>query len=475
MALFWKWTGGQKAEQLPPESWCARFTARREDLSGFDSFMLFPPLWDHHGHVLAFGAALEQVNLRGCPSLSKALARAGAATFGISDGDWLQGFGWDQNLWGGAFPRARDLDTVTKGHPALFWRIDGHAAWVNSKALELAGMTKETPDPAGGRIIREGGIPTGVLMESAAERVAAAVPDPDREVLTHRILLALQALRARGLWGVTDMGLQSAHLPLYERLDQEDLLPAALDGYLHEDPGSCPTLPKRELAGGFKVRGFKFFMDGALGSRGASLSEDYSDDPGNRGVMSETAESICRKLELAADLGSGAAVHAIGDLAVTRLLDGLEAARKRPSLRVEHAQIVRLADLQRMAHLGVTASVQPTHRLSDMPWAPSRLGERIQWAYRLGSFREAGIPLLLGTDFPIEEPDPRRTLSAALTADHGEALSWDQAFQAAAPPSDMIPPGASTLAAGAHPDDLLHPERALDWTLISCTAGGSTA
>lgn len=425
------WEGTELVPLEAEKAWRCRQAVRA---SGAPAAVLLPPLWDHHGHVVPLGRSFDEADLRRCPSPEAAAEEARRVAAAPTAGDWVQGFGWDQNLWGGRFPHRRLLDQALPGRPVLLWRIDGHAAWASTEALRRAGLLEGLSDPPGGAIQREEGLPTGILLDAAAEAVRAAVPPPSPEDLERWILQGLHTLAARGLSGVTDMGLEPREAEVFQRLDDEGCLPLAVRGFLRVFPGDpLPEAPRNE-GRLFRIEGFKFFADGALGSRGAALHEDYADAPGNRGLLLWETEALREGLREAAARGARAAVHAIGDRALRQVLEAALPLNPVPSLRIEHVQVAGEEEVALLAASGATASIQPCHRLSDEAWAPLRLGGRLDSAYRAGSLARAGIPLLFGTDFPIEEPEPSRTLAAALFHRQGEELTAFQALRAMAPP-----------------------------------------
>jgi predicted amidohydrolase YtcJ len=415
---------------------------------------LLPPLWDHHGHLLWLGALLEQTDLRGSATPEEAADRVARGAAALPSGSWVRGFGWDQNQWRGEFPHRDLLDARLPGRPVLLNRIDGHAGWASSEALRRAGVPEDAPDPPGGRFLRREGRLTGVLLDRALEPVEFASREAGRPTLERRLLRACDHLRAWGLCGATDMGLDPDHAEVLSDLDRAGRLPIGVVGFLWSRDGDLPSV---DLPPGkrFRLAGRKFFTDGALGSRGAALFDDYSDAPGERGHLLWETPDLAEALRRTAREGLEAAVHAIGDRALDQVLSAAEEAGIGPLLRVEHAQVAPAKLVERMARLGLRASLQPCHRLSDAAWAPSRLGPRHGDAYGLGRFRAAGIPLLLGTDFPIEEPDPARTLLAALSHRPGEKLSWSVSLESCRPPegfdgSDIRP--AAPLPSGAYPE-----------------------
>jgi predicted amidohydrolase YtcJ len=411
----------------------AALAARNADATvDLDGAFLCPGLVDAHTHVLGFGLSLDRADLVGAASLEETLDRV--QRFAVRRREegftgWIRGRGWDQNDWPvTAFPSAADLDAVTGNAPAALTRIDGHALWVNSRALALAGITADTPDPSGGRIHRDGdGRPTGILVDTAKQLVTAVIPDTDDAAKAAAIRRAVAAMAEAGLTGVHDMGMSAGDLAVYRRLNAEEALGVRIYGAISvDDPDLERVLaagPDRDWGSGtFRLGMVKIYMDGALGSRGAALLAPYSDEPGNDGLLITSADTLRGDMERALGAGFQCAVHAIGDRANRIVLDVWEAmgeadaSRVPPAVRLEHAQIVDPRDIPRVGALGVVASMQPTHCTSDMPWAPARLGrERLAGAYAWRSLIDAGALFAAGSDFPIESHDPRFGLFAAVT------------------------------------------------------------
>jgi predicted amidohydrolase YtcJ len=388
-----------------------------------------PGLTDTHAHLSGLGADLESVSLRGAASPREAAERAATAASKLPAGEWLEGRGWDQNLWPDKkFPTREVLDQAIGDRPAALRRIDGHALWVSSKALALAKIDRSTPDPKGGRILRDAsGNATGVLIDTATDLVEAVIPPPTPAVRVRRITAAARAAIGVGLTCVHEMGIDDATVDVYRNLADEGRLPLRIYAFLSGNPALAETLGKRvaEVDGDgtqrFVLRGVKFYADGALGSRGARLLAPYSDDPKNQGLWITTPEELRRAVEVTVAAGWQPAIHAIGDAGVRAVLDAYQAASAtRPKadlrLRVEHAQVVAPEDLPRFAKLGVIASMQPTHATSDMPWAEARVGpERIRGAYAWRALLESGARLAFGSDFPVEEVSPLLGIYSAVT------------------------------------------------------------
>lgn len=393
---------------------------------------VYPGFADAHGHLHALGQSLEEVRLDGARSLEEALERVRRASAVLPQSAWLSGRGWNEAEWREErLPTAADLDGVVGPRPAILRRKDGHAIWVSSAVLERARLDALLSDPAGGRIVREEtGGPTGVLVDRAMELVERLAPEADRSVVLRRLRAAQRACLEVGLTSVHDMGVDSEVLGALRELDEKGELrlrvyAALLDderALLEQEFARGPTLPE---GGRLTVRAVKLFADGALGSRGAALLEPYADDPSNRGLLLLSPEDLRERIEVAARAGFQPCIHAIGDLGNRVTLDALASllgegelggrlAALRP--RVEHAQVVHPLDTPRFALLGLIASMQPVHCVSDMAWAEERLGrERSHGAYAWRALQRLGVPLAFGSDFPVESPDPRLGIHAALT------------------------------------------------------------
>jgi predicted amidohydrolase YtcJ len=385
-----------------------------------------PGLVDAHGHVQWLGRSRRELSCDGAPSEDACAALVADRARAASPGAWIRGRGWDQNRWPGVrFPSEATLTRAAPENPAVLVRVDGHASWVNARALAAAGIGPGTPDPPGGRILRgSDGRPTGVLVDAAQKLVLDRIPAPGAAEIESELLAGLRELASLGLTEVHDAGVAPGALDVYARLAAADRLPirvyAMIDG---EVP--LPAL-EAELArwkgrpqqGRLTVRAVKLFADGALGSRGAALGEDYADDPGNRGLLLSTPDLLAAKVRAVARAGFQPAVHAIGDRAVSIVLDAFEAAGDLHALRprIEHLQIVLPRDVPRLAAAGAVASMQPVHATSDAPWVASRLGagtDRFRGAYAWRTVLRAGVPLAFGSDFPVEDPDPRAGIAAA--------------------------------------------------------------
>ena len=380
-------------------------------------------LIDAHCHLYGLGGDLEQVSIRGLASEAATLQVIADAAKQRPADQWLMGRGWDQNRWPGQqFPTRARLDQAVSDRPVVLERIDGHAIWVNSVALARAHITKASPDPAGGKIVRDAkGEPTGVLMDNAEDLIWNAQPPATPELRAQRIRAAAQVAIAAGLTAVHDMGIEEETAAAYAQLAAAHQLPLRVHAFLTA-PAELSRLakPPAPPVGRFEMRGVKLYADGALGSRGARLYAPYSDDPKNVGLWRTEPARLSALVEAAVAGGWQVGIHAIGDAGVGAVLDAyLAAEQAHPGdhrLRIEHAQIVAPKDVQRMVDAHVIASMQPTHATSDMPWAEARLGpERIRGAYAWRTMLDHGIPLAAGSDFPVEQVPPILGLYAAVS------------------------------------------------------------
>jgi predicted amidohydrolase YtcJ len=383
-----------------------------------------PGLIDAHCHLYGLGVDLEAVSVRQLASEAAVVEVVAAAAKQRPATEWLIGRGWDQNRWpGAAFPTKASLDAAIDDRPVLLRRIDGHAAWVNSKALAAANVTAATKDPAGGKIVRDDkGEPTGVLIDNAVDLVDAVVPAATADVIERRLRAAAKLAIAAGITGVHEMGIDDATAAVYERLAGANELPLRVYAYLAGDPGKLDrvrTAPK-PATGYFVMRGVKFFADGALGSRGARLYREYDDEASNRGLWVTEPDKLAVAVDTAVSGGWQTAIHAIGDAAIGSVIDAYLAAQKKHEgdrrLRIEHVQVIEMEDVPRLVAAKAIASMQPTHATSDMPWAEQRVGaNRIRGAYAWRTMLDKGIPLAAGSDFPVEEVAPLLGIYAAVT------------------------------------------------------------
>jgi predicted amidohydrolase YtcJ len=392
-----------------------------------------PGLVDAHGHPFLHGRMLAEVRLQGAASAEQCATRVAAYAQTVPAGQWIRGGGWDQNLWPGqAFPDAKPLDAAVPGHPVAVMRADLHAVWCNTRALQAAGIAAGTPDPPGGRILRRpDGTPSGVLVDAAMELVRRAIPAPAGNDMEATILRSLHALAAVGLTGVHDASAGPAVLETYRRLAERRQLPirvyAMIDGQGEKLPEMMRAWRETPRIGLLTVRSVKLFADGALGSRGAAMFEPYEDDPGNTGLWLTEPRELQARIARVAAAGYQPCVHCIGDRACAVVLRAY--LRVPPELRprAEHLQVLRPEDVPLLHGSRAVASMQPTHATSDGSWAESRLGQgtgRQRGAYAWRQALDAGAILAFGSDFPVEDIDPRQGLRAAIARKLASGKTW---------------------------------------------------
>ncbi|MCU6496379.1 amidohydrolase [Rugamonas sp. A1-17] len=389
---------------------------------------LLPGLIDAHGHVFELGEIASGVELFSATSLSGAVKTV--AEFGRTHPKraWLVGFGWNQEVWKlGRFPTAAELDAVVGDRPVLLHRVDGHAIWVNTKALEMAGITKETPDPKGGRIERDAsGKPSGVLVDAAMELVDKVVPLPTPVEARARLDGALAALAKVGLTSVHDAGIRVVQDDLYRDYADHGKLTTRVYAMIGDTTADFDELSKEGPLKSYgndvyALAAVKLYADGALGSRGAALLAPYSDMPSTSGLLFYPNSEMLAKMNKAMKAGYQVNIHAIGDAGNRQILDAY--AQLIPKYnnvelrhRIEHAQVVALEDIPRFKALGIIPSMQPTHATSDQNMAEQRVGhERIKGAYAWRTFLDQGSRIACGSDFPVESPNPFEGLHAAVT------------------------------------------------------------
>ncbi len=432
---------------------------------------VLPGLVDAHVHLAGLGQLARTADLTGLTSLEAVAACLRRASASLREGEWLIGRGWDQNLWSQpVFPTAAWLDQVVDTRPVYLERIDGHAAWVNATALQLAGIHRGTQDPPGGAFLRApDSAPTGILIDTAMTFVQRLLPSPSDEELQSDLSRGLQACAQVGLTGVHEMGTTPAMFAALARLDERGELPLRVACYLLGEDAELEPLLLRGVQPSARLRiaGVKLYADGALGSRGAALEEPYADAPTQQGLWVTDPVTLRRRAQRLAGWGYPVAIHAIGDRAVTAALDAIAQA-SRPGLRhrVEHVQILNPHDLPRFVSLGVAASVQPQHWADDLPWVATRLGvTRMARAYPWRSLLAAGVRLACGSDAPVAAVSPWYGLCAALTRGRGRAfvaggtgtgeqLSLTEALRGYTQGAAAACPGAATgmIAIGAPAD-----------------------
>jgi hypothetical protein len=386
---------------------------------------VLPGLIDAHAHVLGLGQLRNNLNLNGTPSVTDATMRIGDYAKRFPHKRWILGRGWNQVLWPvREFPTAAQIDAVVSERPVWLRRIDGHAGWANSAAMKIAGIDNDTPDPVGGKILRDdNGQATGIFIDKAMGLIGQHLPPPNKEDYRAALLSAVDALVAEGITGVHDAGIGIMNAEVYLSMADNDELDIRIYAMTGGAGEVLDAIGKPLYAYGndrLEIASVKIYSDGALGSRGAAMIEPYSDDAENRGLPFWTQDELNAFVKKANDLGFQVGIHAIGDLGNRMVLDAFEAAQQgKPSPlrnRVEHAQIIQLADIPRFAELGVIASMQATHATSDKNMAEDRIGpERILGGYAWRRLLDSGAVLANGSDFPVELSNPFHGLYASVT------------------------------------------------------------
>lgn len=395
---------------------------------------VLPGLIDSHAHLVSLGNELVRLNISPAKSYQDIIELVAQRVADSEPGEWILGGRWDHTEWPETrFPEHEPLSAVSPGNPVFLTRVDGNSAFANARAMELAGITATTPDPEGGRIIRDAaGNPTGVLINQAMNLVKRIIPEETPGQSREKLRLAVEQCLRDGLTGVHEAGVSAREIQYFKDLVDAGELGLRVYAMLGEQ--SAPRFQVDDLAAYFKsqrldnygghmlsVRSIKLYFDGALGSRGAAFFEDYADDSGNRGLFRVDPGYITEVGLAALEAGMGVNTHCIGIRGNAACLDAYaKALEQHPGadhrFRIEHAQIVRKEDVDRFAELGVIPAMQPTHCTSDMNFVEERVGpERARGAYAWQWFREAGLIIPAGSDFPVESTNPFYGIYAAIT------------------------------------------------------------
>ena len=399
---------------------------RTRDLQGAT---VLPGIIDAHTHLVELGKSLLRLNLKDAATPDAAVELVKKQVAITPPGEWILGWGWDEGKWASAYPDNEALSKISPNNPVLVTGLHSFAAWANKRALEIAGVTRETPDPGNGKIVREEKTsePTGILLNHAQELVERHIPPMSLENVKKAMELAARECVRNGLTSVHEARVSGVMVQALQELVREGRMPLRV--YVMLD-GADPALVKQWLARGpeidphhrLTIRAFKLFADGALGSRGAALLEPYSDAPGTKGLITTPEEAVYGLTRSSLQKGFQVCTHAIGDGANRMVLDSYERALQEvpeardARLRVEHAQVLAPQDVPRFAKLGVIPSMQPTHCTSDKAWAEKRLGsERVKGAYAWKSLLQTGVHLPLSSDFPGETLNPFYGIYAAIT------------------------------------------------------------
>jgi predicted amidohydrolase YtcJ len=386
---------------------------------------MLPGLIDAHGHVMGLGFQQLTLDLSATNSLAEAQAAIRDYAAKNPDRRWIIGRGWNQEKWGlGRFPTAADLDAAVTDRPVWLERVDGHAGWANSRAMQIAGVTAASKSPPGGRIELSSGKPSGIFVDAASELVGKFVPPP--KPLERDIALgeAQKKLLSQGITAIADMGTTIDDWQSYRRAGDAGWLSMRIFSYaagidnmvMIAGPKPTPWLYDDKL----RLGGVKLYLDGALGSRGAWLKKPYADAPGQTGLQFLASAEIRNLMVRASMDGFQTAIHAIGDAANAEVISAVEelseAYKDDRRWRIEHVQIVDPIDLQKLGQHGIISSMQPVHQTSDRTMAEARLGpERLKGAYAWQSIAKAGGKLAFGSDVPVESADPFAGLATAMT------------------------------------------------------------
>ncbi|MFZ3212043.1 MAG: amidohydrolase family protein [Terriglobales bacterium] len=409
-----------------------KLKAKRTQVVDLGGHFVMPGFNDAHVHLANAGFEKLNVNLTGVHSLAEMQERIAARAKAAPAGEWITGRGWDHTLWSGQrLPTRQDLDQVTGNHPAIFARVDGHISVANSAALKFAGITASTPDPTGGKIDHDAqGEPAGILRETVKDDLLARIPPPSPAQRRRALELALADAAHSGITSAQDNS-QWEDFLIFEDLEREGKLTLRIAEWLPFNAslellqaGRSHHSQNDEMLHTTMLKGF---MDGSLGSRTAALLAPYADDPGNTGLarydQAKLNQMAVERARAVFQLG----FHAIGDRAVEMALNAFAEAERDAGqrgqvpaqgfrFRVEHAQITTPEQVKRFRELGVIASMQPNHLLTDMRWVEARLGKgRLVHSYAWKEFLDAGVRLAFGTDYPVEPITPFRGLYAAVT------------------------------------------------------------
>ncbi len=420
---------------------------------------VIPGLMEGHMHLPMLGENLLKVDAFWKPK-AEIIAAVKAEAGKVKPGEWITGFGWNNTIWEDkSYPTKEDLDAVAPNNPVVLERTDGHMIWVNSKALELAGITKASKDPQGGEILRDAaGNPTGCLTDTAGEPVQKIIPALSAEREKEAILKAQSQLLSYGFTSIMDAGSNLDMINLFHDLYKEGKLKIRLYSLIGGDWGGTIGQAERDYIANnppktglydnrLSINAVKFFADGSLGSRSAALLADYSDRPGHKGNYKFTDQQIYDEMKDAYNRGYQIATHAIGDGAISQVINTYEKLMKEnprndTRLRIEHFQVAQVSDINRIVDLKILPAMQPTHATSDKTMAEDRIGkDRMAGAYAWRKVIDSGSIIVGGSDAPVELVNPYHGLYAAVTRMDrggqpeggwyiGEAMTREEALKA---------------------------------------------
>ena len=390
---------------------------------------ILPGLIDAHVHLLSLGQSLLRLNLKDVADEKEAVTLVKQRVATATANEWIMGWGWDEGKWASHYPSNQALSEASPNNPVFLVGLHSFAAWANKKALQLAGVDKETKDPDNGKVLRDEktGEPTGILLNRAQELVEKHIPPMTLAQTEKAIELAARECVRNGLTSVHDARVSPIMLLAFRALIRDGRMPlriyAILDGADQQLVNEWLVRgPEIDTQHRLTIRSFKLFADGALGSRGAALLQPYSDAPQSKGVITTPETEVYELTHRSLEKGFQVCTHAIGDAANRMVLDAYARALGElplshdQRLRIEHAQVLAAEDIPRFAKLGVIPSMQPTHCTSDMAWAEKRIGPgRIKGAYAWRSLLATGVHLPLSSDFPGEAVNPFYGIYAAVT------------------------------------------------------------
>ncbi|MEQ8204812.1 MAG: amidohydrolase [Woeseia sp.] len=389
---------------------------------------VLPGLVDSHTHAFELGSVLERVNLADVATEEEAVALVVERAKQTPEGDWILGHGWDEGAWANRYPDKALLSAAVPDHPVFLASLHGFAGWANQKALEVAGISKDSTVPVGGEMrLGDDGAPNGLFLNRAVPMMSDAIPVASNDALAVRILAGLTQMAADGYTAVHDAGLDSQQMEVLEQLEAEGRLPIRVYAMLSlrdEDlmRAWIAKGPDKDNDSMLVTRTIKAYYDGALGSRGARLLYDYADQPGHRGVSGGDYGFNEQLMAEAMAAGFQVAIHAIGDAGNREAIDILEGiiqqypAAGKNRHRIEHAQVIHPEDIPRLSKLGFIASMEPPHAVEDKTWAEERLGaERVLGAYAWRTLREANARLTFNADNPGSDHSIFYGLHSAIT------------------------------------------------------------
>jgi len=401
-----------------------QYVGRQTKVIDLGTATLVPGLVDSHTHVFELGRKLEQVDLTGASDEAEAVARVAARAASVPAGDWIIGHGWDEGAWANNYPDKQLLTEQVPNHPVLMQSLHGFAVWGNQRALAAASIDAATPTPVGGEIHRlDNGEPSGLLLNRATQLLRAAVPQPSAADLRRQVSLALTQMATDGYVGVHEAGTTAEQMAVLRAMEADEELPLRFYAMLSlRDEALMERWiergPDKDNDSMLVTRAVKGYYDGALGSRGAHMLADYSDQPGHNGISGADYAFNAQLAKRALAAGFQLAIHAIGDAGNRFTLDFIEQNQHAVTERhrIEHAQVIHSEDIVRFGKLGVIASMQPPHAVEDMAWAEERVGEeRIRGAYAWRTLREANARIIFNSDNPGSDHDIFYGLHAAVT------------------------------------------------------------